>query len=106
MGFDGHTIYKIYIEDQNKVIRVKDLRIYEDITSKAITSLPDFDGKPIFDEIQIPDKQTPSDESSASKEKKNTQKQLLKRPTKSRARRTIKPTPKSITNGKNKALIT
>ena len=25
MGFDGHTIYRVHIEDQNKVIRVKDL---------------------------------------------------------------------------------
>ncbi len=45
VGCDGHTINRIHIEDQNKVIRVKHLRIYEDITSKAITSVPDFEGR-------------------------------------------------------------
>lgn len=37
--FDNYTIYKIYIEDQNKVIWVKDLQIFKDITSKVTTSL-------------------------------------------------------------------
>lgn len=69
VGFDGHTIYRVHIEDQNKVIRVKDLRIFEDIISKATTSLPDFDGKPTFDGVQVPDKQ--SDESSTSEEETN-----------------------------------
>ena len=69
-------------------------------------SLPNFDRKPTFDGIQIPDEQTPSDKSSASKEEKNARKQSPKRPAKSQAGRTIKPTPKSITNGRDKALIT
>ena len=106
VSFDGHTIYNVYIKDQNKVIRVKDLRIYEDFTSKAITSLPDFEGKPTFDGIQIPDKQTPSDESSASEEEKNTRKQLPKKPAESQAGRTIKPISKLMTNGRDKVLIT
>lgn len=29
VGYDGHTIYRVYIKDQQKVIRVKDLRIFE-----------------------------------------------------------------------------
>lgn len=47
----SYTIYKDYIEDQNKVIRVKNLRIFEDITPKTITSLPDFERKPTFDGV-------------------------------------------------------
>ena len=71
VGFDGHTIYRVHIEDQNKVIRVKDLRIFEDITSKTTTSLPDFEEKPMFDGVQIPDEQGPSDKSSTSEEEEN-----------------------------------
>ena len=51
VGFDGHTIYRVHIEDQNKVIRVKDLWIYADITSKVTTSLPDFEGISTFDGV-------------------------------------------------------
>lgn len=69
------------------VIRVKDLRIFEDITSKAATSLPDFEGKPAFDGVQIPDEQSPSDESSASKEEKNAPKRPPQKPSKTRAGR-------------------
>lgn len=32
--------------------------------------LPDFKGKPIFDGVQIPDEQVPSDKSSGSEEEK------------------------------------
>ena len=28
VGYDGHTIHRVHIKDQNKVIRVKDLRIF------------------------------------------------------------------------------
>lgn len=77
VGFDGHTIYKVSIEDQNKVIRVQDLRILEDITSKIITSLPDFEGKSIFNGIQILDEQEPSDKSSTFEKKKNQPKKPL-----------------------------
>ena len=86
VGFDGHTIYRVYIKDQNKVIRVKDLRIYKDITSKT-TSLPDFEGRPTFNRIQVPDAQSLSDESSAFEEEKNAPKRPSKKPTKVRARR-------------------
>ena len=33
VGYDGHTIYRVHIKEQNKVIRVKDLRIFEDCES-------------------------------------------------------------------------
>lgn len=42
MGFDGHTIYKVHIKDQNRVIRVKNFRIFEDYKSKGSTELPDY----------------------------------------------------------------
>ena len=51
VGFDGHTIYRVHIEEQGKVIRVKDLRIYEDTLAKQHSTLPDFDGKPTFDGV-------------------------------------------------------
>lgn len=70
------------------------------------TFLPNFDGKPTFDAIQIPDDQTLSDKSSASKKEKNVRKQSFKRLAKSWARKTIKLTLKSMINGRNKALIT
>lgn len=47
--FDGNTIYKIHIKDWNKVIKVKNLQIFKDILTKAFSTLPDFDRKPIFD---------------------------------------------------------
>ena len=42
VGFDGRTIYRVHIKDQNKVIRVKDLRIFEDYETKESTKLSDF----------------------------------------------------------------
>lgn len=53
MGFDGHTIYRVHIEEKNRVIRVKDLRIFEDASAKTISALPDFDGKPTFVGVQL-----------------------------------------------------
>lgn len=51
--FDGYTIYRVNVEEQNKVIRVKDLQIFENIAAKTLLALPDFDGKPMFDRIQL-----------------------------------------------------
>ncbi len=49
VGYNDHTIYRVYIEEQNKVIRVKDLRIFEDYESKSATDIPDYDnGMPTF----------------------------------------------------------
>lgn len=47
----------------------------------------------------------PFEKNSAFKEEKNAQKQSSKKLPKSRARKTIKPTPKLMTNSRNKALI-
>ncbi len=127
VGFNGHTIYKVHIKDQNKVIRVKDLRIFEDTSVKANSTLPDFNEKPTFDATQIPDEQGPSDESSASKNKKvqpkppqkpkkiqagrnttaRTSEEENEPKAKSRAGRTLKPTPKRQEEAEStRALIT
>lgn len=57
VGFDGHTIYRVHVEEQGKVIRVKGLRIYEDTSAKQHSILPDFDGKPTFDGVQLTDEE-------------------------------------------------
>lgn len=59
----------------------------EDITSKTIISLPDFKGKPIFDKIQIPDKERPFDKSNTSEKEKSKSKKLLKKLSKTRVDR-------------------
>lgn len=84
---DSHTIYRINIEDQNKVIQVKDLRIFKDITSKSITSLLNFNEKPTFDRVQMSDEQS-SDKNIISKEKKVI-KRLPKKPSKARVGRDV-----------------
>lgn len=49
VGYNDHTIYRVHIKDQKKVIRVKDLRIFENNETKISTELPDYDeGKPTF----------------------------------------------------------
>lgn len=56
VGYDGHTIYRVYLKDQKKVIRVKDLRIFEDYASKASTELPDYsEGTPTFQGFLLAD---------------------------------------------------
>ena len=39
-GFDGHTIYHVYIKEQKRVIRVKDLQIFENTKTKKTLSYP------------------------------------------------------------------
>lgn len=56
MGFDDHIIYHVHIEKQNRVIRVKDLRIFEDTETKHHTILPSYkDGKPTFQSFLLDD---------------------------------------------------
>lgn len=55
VGFDGPTIYRVYIKEKNNIIRVKDLQIFENTATKTYSALPDFNGKPIFDKIQLSD---------------------------------------------------
>ena len=40
--YDGHTIYCVYLKDQKRVIRIKDLQIFEDYKNKLSTELPDY----------------------------------------------------------------
>ena len=56
MGYDGHTIDRIYLKDQKKVIWVKDLHIFEDYESKFSTKLPDYsESTPTFQEFLLAD---------------------------------------------------
>ena len=48
MGFNSHTIYRVHIEEQNLVIRVKDLCIFEDIEIKENTLLPSYENDSTF----------------------------------------------------------
>lgn len=41
-------IYKVYTREQRKVIRVKNLRIFEDTFQKDSNTLPVFDDQPTF----------------------------------------------------------
>lgn len=43
VGYDGHRIYRIFLEKNYKVIQVKDLRIYKDTRSKNNTEILFFD---------------------------------------------------------------
>lgn len=45
VGYDGHTIYKVSIQEQDKVIPIKELQIFKDINKKASIALSDFEGK-------------------------------------------------------------
>lgn len=122
VGFDGHTIYRVHIEEQGKVIRVKDLRIYEDTSAKQHSTLPDFDGKPTFDGIQQTDEEehpssraVSSDDGNRDRERhrrsspppskrqklmppKDKEKTSTAKPRQTRAGRTVKPTPKATTS--------
>ena len=56
VGYDGHTIYRVHLKDQKKVIQVKDLRIFEDYESKFSIELPDYsEGAPTFQGFLLAD---------------------------------------------------
>ena len=46
VGYDGKTIYRVFLEKSNSIIRVKDLSIHEDATAKEATDLA-------YDAVQI-----------------------------------------------------
>lgn len=113
VGFHNHNIYKVHIKKQNKVIKLKGLQIFEDITAKIYTFLSDFGKKPMFGGVQISDsKQDPPIlRSLTSKEKINIKRRIRKAtpPTKRqklmlitvkqkqiRERQTVKPIPKAV----------
>lgn len=53
VGYDGHTIYRVHICDQGKVIRVKNLYIFKDISQKELTTLPVFKDQLTFQGFPI-----------------------------------------------------
>lgn len=77
--FDGYTIYKIYIKDPKKIIWVRNVRIYENMTSKIFTTLLDFEQKQVFNKLQIPDKQELSNKSKNLKKKITKLKRLIQK---------------------------
>lgn len=49
VGYNRHTIYKIYIKEQQKVIWVKNLQIFKNYKAKKSTKLSDYsDDMPTF----------------------------------------------------------
>ena len=48
VGYDDYIIYWIYIKDQIKVIKVKNLCIFEDDKIKSPTKFPDYNDKSNF----------------------------------------------------------
>ena len=55
VGFDGHTIYRVHIEEQSRVIRAKDLRIFQDTEIKRETVLPYYEKEPTFQGFLLDD---------------------------------------------------
>ena len=62
MGYDGHTIHRVYIKDQNKVIRVEYLQIFEDFETKPSIDLPDYQEKSTFERFLLADREKDSEE--------------------------------------------
>ena len=56
VGYDGHTIYKVHIREQKKIIQVKDLQIFEDYKAKKSTKLLEYsDNMPTFQGFLLED---------------------------------------------------
>lgn len=58
--YDGHIIYRVFIREQDKVIWVKNLQIFEDISKKASTILFDFKEKSTFKDFFVTDQKSNS----------------------------------------------
>lgn len=43
VGYDGHTIYCVYLPDKEKIIRIKDLKIVENVDGKADSHVVFYD---------------------------------------------------------------
>lgn len=69
VGYDGHTIHRVHIIHQNKVIQVKDLRIFEEFETKPFTNLPDYENKPTFEGFLLTDGEDFDDEITVSRPK-------------------------------------
>lgn len=55
VGYNGHTIYQIYLKDQKKVIMIKNLHIFEDHRMNVSTELLNYDNKLTFQEFSSED---------------------------------------------------
>lgn len=60
VGYNGHIIYRVYVENQNRVIQVKNPQIFEDNKAKPFISLLGYKDTPTFqgfflenDDVQI-----------------------------------------------------
>ena len=93
VGYDGHTIYRVFIRSQDMVIRVKDLRIFEDTSRKDLTLLPDYEGKPTFEGFLATDREGQSSDSDI--DKTPSPRQRPTQPATSRTGRALKPTSKA-----------
>ena len=69
VGYDGHTIHRVHIKDHKKVIRVKDLRIFEDFETKPFINLPDYKNKPPFEGFLLVDGEDSDDGTTVSRPK-------------------------------------
>lgn len=94
--YDGHTIYKVFIYKQDKVIRVKDLQIFEDTSEKISISLPNFEGKPTFEGFLATNRDGHS--SSESDDTTTNSARPIKVP-KSQSKRALRPTAKARKRG-------
>ncbi len=62
MGYNSHTIYRVYLKNQKKVIRVKNLHIFKDYATKSSTGLPDYsEDNPIFQGFLLADNDNEQD---------------------------------------------
>lgn len=104
VGFDGHTIYRVHIEEQSRVIRAKDLRIFEDTEIKKDTILPHYEKEPTFQGFLLDDngdEETTSNTKASNEMPSNATKDQSKPKTaeqqrKSRSGRTIKPSERAM----------
>ena len=66
MDYNRHTIYRVYIREQEKMIQVKDLQIFEDYKAKKSTKLLDyFSNMPTFQGFLLKDDDEKKSESHA-----------------------------------------
>lgn len=60
VDYNSHIIYRVFIQSQDKVMQVKNLCIFEDISQKTSTFLPNFNTKLTFKSFLATNKETPS----------------------------------------------
>lgn len=89
--YNRHTIYRVFIREQDKVIWVKDLQIFEDTSEKTSTSLPEFEGKPTFEGFLTTNQEGNSSKSNDT----TTDKPKPTESSKSQSNRALKPTTKA-----------